>query len=468
LIQIHVPTGATYRERPSCTQISTVPSFIYETDMQRLLLLSLLLTTSASAQTTEEIFEQAREYTVQIRTAVTMPFLGDKKTSSLGAGFVVDAKRGWVMTNAHVVARSPSHVRVARNGQPFHDATKVYVDPYLDVALIKVAEPMLSDLNTANLECSEIPAIGVEVGAFGHPWGLSYTGTRGIISGITSKLGGEMLQTDAAINGGNSGGPLISLKNGRIVGINTARVKDKGDQNTNFAVPMKYACRILTLLQNEQNPSPPELSTVFVKSLDDQAQLVVAKTYPRAGTIPVKNGDVILKVAEVPGEIRNEGQLVHALRGRLDKVVLEIIRGEKQMTISGSLPPRMRITDRQGVYVSGLLIGTVGFRDNNELNMGNDVLMVHHVSSGSLGSSLEIKKWDFLVTVNGENVNSLETVYQRLEAAQLEEKSVTLMLKRWSNKQDRIYDYIERSVSVNELKSIGALATEHLALKSTL
>ncbi len=436
--------------------------------MQRFLLLSLLLTTSAFAQTTEDIFEQARGYTVQIRTAVTMPFLGDKKTSSLGAGFVVDAKRGWVMTNAHVVARSPSQVRVAKYGQPFHDATKVYVDPYLDVALIKVPDSMLSDLNTASLECSEIPAMGLEVGAFGHPWGLSYTGTRGIISGVTAKLGGEMLQTDAAINGGNSGGPLISLKSGKIVGINTARIRDKSDQNTNFAVPMKYACRILTLLQNKQNPSPPDLSTVFVKALDDQLHLVVAKTYLRDGTIPLKSGDAILKVAKLPGEIRNEGQLVHALRGRLDNVVLDILRGKQPMTISGRLPPRMRVTDRQGVYVSGLLIGSVGFRDNHELNMGNDVLMVHHVTNGSLGSSLEIKKWDLLVTVNGENMNSLETVYERLEAAQMEAKSVKLMLKRWSNKQDRIYDYIERSVSVNELKSIGTLTTEQLALKSTL
>ncbi len=442
-------------------------NFICETAMQRLLFISLLFTSSALAQTTEKIFEQAREYTVQIRTAVTMPFLGDKKTSSLGAGFVVDAKRGWVMTNAHVVARSPSQVRVAKYGEPFHEATKVYVDPYLDVAFIKVAESMLSDLTSAKLECDEIPSMGLEVGAFGHPWSLSYTGTRGIISGITSKLGGEMLQTDAAINGGNSGGPLISLKSGKIVGINTARIKDKSDQNTNFAVPMKYACRILTLLHNEQNPSPPNLLTVFVKSLDDQPHLVVAKTYLGAETMPLKNGDVILKVAEDYGEIRNEGQLIHALRGRLDNVVLDIIRGEKRMTISGRLSPRMQITDRQGVYVSGLLIGKVGFRDNHELNMGNDVLMVHHVANGSLASSLEIKKWDFLVSVDGEKVSSLEAIYKRLMAAQLEDKSIVLMLKRWSNTQDRIYDYIERSVSVDELKSIGSLATEQIALQST-
>lgn len=435
--------------------------------MQRILLIYLLLTSSAFAQSTEETFEQAREYTVRIRTAVKIPFLGDKKTSSLGAGFVVDAKRGWIMTNAHVVARSPSQIRAARYGQAFHDAAKVYVDPYLDVAIIQVLQPEKLNLKNAQLDCSDIPPVGLGVGAFGHPWGLSYTGTRGIVSGVTAQLGGEMLQTDAAINGGNSGGPLISLKNGKIVGINTARIKDKSDQNTNFAVPMKYACRILTLLQNGQNPSPPDLSTIFVKALDDQQSLTVAKTYLSYKAIPLQDGDVILKVADVPGEINNEGQLVHALRGRLGRVVLEIIRSRERMTISGRLPPLTRVTERQGVYVSGLLIGTVSFRDNFELNMGNHALMVHHVASGSLGSSLEIKKWDFLVSLDGVKVNTLSTVYKRLAEAQLEDEPVTLMFKRWSDTEDRIYDYIERSVSVHELESIGALAPEQVALQTT-
>ena len=71
------------------------------------------------------------------------------------------------------------------------------------------------------MDCGTIPAVGHPVGAFGHPEDLRFTGTRGIISGFTSKFGEDRLQTDAPINPGNSGGPLISLETGKVVGINT-------------------------------------------------------------------------------------------------------------------------------------------------------------------------------------------------------------------------------------------------------
>ena len=76
---------------------------------------------------------------------------------------------------------------------------------------------------------------------------------------------------------------------------------------------------------------------------------MVAKTYLRAGTIPLRNGDVILKVGEALGEVRNEGQLVRALRGRLDSVVLDILREKKRTTI-GRLPPL--ITDLHGLEIA--------------------------------------------------------------------------------------------------------------------
>ena len=96
-------------------------------------------------------------------------------------------------------------------------------------------------LGDAELDCESEPGTGHPVGAFGHPWGLDYTGTRGIISGRTAKLGGEMLQTDAPINQGNSGGPLISLLNGKIVGINTAKVNKPRDEDSNLVVPIAQA-----------------------------------------------------------------------------------------------------------------------------------------------------------------------------------------------------------------------------------
>ena len=93
---------------------------------------------SAHAENGEDIFKRAPLYTVQIRTTVDMPFSGDYRSSSMGAGFVVDAERGWVMTNAHVAAHSPSQIRVRFQGGDYAEATKVYVDPYLDLAVLEL------------------------------------------------------------------------------------------------------------------------------------------------------------------------------------------------------------------------------------------------------------------------------------------------------------------------------------------
>lgn len=83
--------------------------------------------------------------------------------------------------------------------------------PYLDLAVLKLAEEQRAGLEAARLDCGELPPVGRPVGAFGHPWGLTYTATRGIVSGVTAQFEGELLQIDAPINGGNSGGPLLSL-----------------------------------------------------------------------------------------------------------------------------------------------------------------------------------------------------------------------------------------------------------------
>jgi S1-C subfamily serine protease len=254
------------------------------------------------------------------------------------------------------------------------------------------------------------------------------------------------------------------LESGKIVGINTARIGDKSDQNTNFAVPMKHACQILSLLQKGQNPSPPELSTIFVTGLNDYHRLAVAKTYLNKETVALQPGDIILRVSDVSEEIRNEGQLIHALRGRLSDVELEILRTQKHIKVTGNLHPLIRVTERQGILVSGLLIGPTNFRDNRELNMGNHALMVHYVTEGSIGNSLEIKKWDFLVSVDGKEVTRLEDLYRHLQTARLEDRRVTLILKRWSSTKDRIYDYVERTLSVNDMKPIGPLPVEQVAL----
>ncbi len=427
-----------------------------------LLALYITFASPTYAAIAEDIFKQAPGYTVQIRTVVEMPFAEDRMTSTLGAGFVVDAERGWVMTNAHISARSPSRVRIAFRGGKYKPASKVYVDPYLDLAILQLSDSQRRDLKEAKLDCDEFPPIGHPVGAFGHPWGLYYTGTRGIISGLTGRVGGQMLQTDAPINGGNSGGPLISLESGKVVGINTSSVNDKDDQNTNFATPIKYACRVLELLRAGQDPSPPQLSTVFITDLDDRGELIVGKTYLGPKTIALQGGDRITAVVGVPGEVHNEGQLVDALRGRLDRFALRVIREGQEITLSGKLNPVGRVMARRGVYVSGVLFAPAGFRDEKELNVVRP-LMVQHVDPGSLGESLDIKKWDLLLKVDGQPIRGLTDLHERVSAARKDERPVTLVFKRWSRKRNRVYDYIERTMVIEEFEFVGPAPNKRVA-----
>ena len=135
---------------------------------------------------------------------------------------VVDAKRGWVLTNAHVASSSYSTVTVTFHGGEPMPARRIYVDPRLDLAVLTYDPAKAKHTPTEpQFECDASPPVGHPVGAFGHPWGFRFTGTRGITSAVTSRLGPQMLQTDAPINSGNSGGPLISLETGRVSSAST-------------------------------------------------------------------------------------------------------------------------------------------------------------------------------------------------------------------------------------------------------
>ena len=424
------------------------PNKVYST---LALALSAVAPLAMAADTSEAIFKNALKYTVEVRTTLPVPFDGDRKGSGLGAGFVVDAGRGWIMTNAHVVGRSPSRVEVALHGQDFSEAEKVYVDPFLDLAIIRVAgSAETKGIEEPRLECAGVPPVGHPVGAFGHPWRLQFTGTRGIISGVTARYRTELLQTDAPINQGNSGGPLISLESGRIVGINTAGIR--GAQNTNFAVAIKYACRILELLQNGDDPSPPDLGLVYFRDMDNRKELKVARSYAGEGTLKLLPGDIIRQVVGVDGVIENETQLLHALRGRLANSSLKLLRDGRETTVSGKKLPMPRVLETRGVYASGVLFGPITIRD--ALEIGARGLMVHHVEPGSIGQSREIEKSDLLEAVDGAPVPDVESLYARLEEARKGGRQVTLSFKRLAG-GDALFTYTQRHLLVGNLRIIG-------------
>ena len=408
----------------------------------------------AFADPTEDIFGRAVLYTVQMKAAVPVPFEGEEQGAWSGAGFLVDRQRGWIMTNAHVASRSPSTMEVGFKDRDFVDAYKVYVDPYLDLAIIAIDPSFIPPATVMpELDCGDLPRVGHAVGAFGHPWGLSFTGTRGIISGITSRFLQENLQTDAPINQGNSGGPLISLQHGKIVGINSATLAEKNAQNVNFVLPMKYACRILELLRAGRNPSPPELPVQFLKDVDERRDLRVVNSFLDPEKLSLKPGDTILSVEGSDEKLENETRLVHALRGRLENFSLVVKRGGDILRIKGSLDPKPYILERKGVYFSGILFGNIHYRDKKVVPIGE--IMVHSVQKGSIGNFSNIEKGDILDGVNGHDIQSLEDFYRGLGRFKDHEK-ITLRLKRFADPPaDSVFEYIEQTIKVEDLRWVS-------------
>jgi serine protease Do len=406
----------------------------------------LLTAGHAIADDAEGIFERAFDYTVQVRTSVQLGFIEDDQGVATGAGFVVDKARGWIMTNAHVSSYSPARVEVAFGLGRFAPAERVYVDPFLDLAILQARPPLGDEVREAELECGAIPGTGHPVGAFGHPWGLKFTGTRGIVSGRTSELGGEMIQTDAPINAGNSGGPLISLKSGSIVGVNTAALTGNGAQNTNFAVSMQHACRVLALLREGRDPSPPAPLLTFF-DLDSEEELVVARSYLPPDAVPLLPGDRIVAVGQVP--ISNEGQFVHELRGRLDDVSLVVERKGRQLTLAGRLPPAPAVLQRRGILVSGMLLAPLGYRDTPFLGLGHDI-GIHDLESGSDAEANELTYWDLVLAVDDVAVQDMEQLYRLLQAAAKSGREVTLdFVRRGQVSADVVFEPLRRRMEID-------------------
>jgi S1-C subfamily serine protease len=402
----------------------------------------------------ENYFEQALTYTVEITSQIKIPFSEDYQGIYSGAGFLVDKELGWIVTNAHVASYSPAKIKVSFKDEDFIPGETVYVDRYLDLAVIKInPERILKDKTEVNLKCDGDLKIGHPVGAFGHPWDFSYTGTKGIISGKTSHFGNELLQTDAPINAGNSGGPLISLKTGEVVGINTSSYDNDEDQNTNFAEQVKFVCRVLELLKQEKDPSSVKVPFNFLTDPFKSQTMVVSNVYLNDGFIDLQVGDKIVKVIGY-GPLKNEGDLIHALRGRADAFSLEILRAGYPKIISGKLDTHDHIVNRKGVMVSGMLVSNYWFRDMSIMDLPK--LNIHFVKKGSLAEGLLLQSGEYLELIDGKSFNTLESLYSYLK----EREGKDIKIKTTSTGGSDVNYYLthyEHILRVKGLKFLGGL-----------
>ena len=165
-------------------------------------------------------------------------------SSGSGSGFIVD-KKGYVVTNAHVVGGSPFVTLTFTDGQQSRGKV-LGVDPSCDLALVQI-EARLTRLVALPLADSDLVQVAEDVVALGYPLGEVLQGEPTVTRGIVSARREEGLQTDAAINPGNSGGPLLDTR-GRVVGVNTARLGGLGISGIGMAVPSNVVKERLSFL----------------------------------------------------------------------------------------------------------------------------------------------------------------------------------------------------------------------------
>ena len=412
---------------------------------------TVLCGTAGAQDRAETVFREARNYTVRIRTQITTPFLEDVRGSFEGAGFLVDAQRRWVLTNAHVVGQSPSVVQAAFADGTFRPARKVYVDSFTDVAVLELSADGQQH-PVAAITCDAAPEVGEGVGAFGHPLGMPFTGTRGIVSGKTDQFLNDLLQIDATVDHGNSGGPVISLRNGQVVGIATAGAGGSRADRLNFATPMKDICRILDLLRTGLPPDPPQMEFSLMVDEDGRHTLQVGCSYD-ATRWPFQPGDRIVAVGRDGEQIKTVSNLVTALRGREGMVPIRVVRGEREIEIQAHPSLRPSVVARRGVSIDGALIAPIVFEDSTALSEPAR-LVVQSVAPGSAAEALAIGPLDVIHTVDGRRFDDLESLigylHQRPSGS-----PVRMVFRRMSPSVNRWYEFHVRDLPGTDTQIVG-------------
>jgi S1-C subfamily serine protease len=206
-------------------------------------------------------------------------FYGPVPMAGQGSGFILN-KDGLILTNNHVIGNAqPGNISVTLSDKHQYKATVVTVDKGHDLALLKINAPNLAPATLA--ESSGGLEVGQRVYAIGNPFGLSGTMTRGIISAIRTIRGGEndliegAIQTDASVNPGNSGGPLLNSR-GEVIGITTMIASNGAEQSAGigFAIPINTAKAVLDDYAKYGRVRRPTLDIVTLSINPDIAQQI--------------------------------------------------------------------------------------------------------------------------------------------------------------------------------------------------
>ena len=366
------------------------------------------------------------------------------QSQALGSGVIVNAEKGYVLTNNHVIDNASEVLVTLKDGRKLQ-AELIGTDPQTDIALLKVNA---DNLQAIKLSDSDKLRVGDFALAIGHPFGLDQTVTSGIVSGLgRSGLGIEgyedFIQTDASINPGNSGGALVNL-HGELIGINTAIFsKSGGNIGIGFAIPVNMARSVMDqlikygeirrgILGVQIQDLTPELAKAF--AVDVTRGAVVAQVIPgsAASKAGVKAGDIIIGVngrkIDSSASLRN----YIGLKRPGDTAQLKIIRGNKHINLKTVIGGKELAADEtqenyqqdgfQGKKLHPSLEGATFAQDSS-----GSAIEVINVDKSSAAWRSGLRKGDLILAVNRHRV---KTINDLKAMAKMKGRSIALNIHR--------------------------------------
>ena len=364
-----------------------------------------------------------------------------RKREGLGSGFFIDLKRGYILTNNHVVAKA-DEISLKLANDEIYDGNVVGRDSNTDVAVIEIKDKNYNrrGLQALVLGDSSKLVVGDLAFALGAPFGLEASLSFGIVSAVgrgnlnITRMG-NFIQTDAAINPGNSGGPLLNGA-GLVVGLNTAIYSRSGGYNgIGFAVPSNLVRRVAEQLINDGRVQrgylgvqlqviTPDLHKSLRLPSDIKGALVsqVMRGEP-AAKAGFRAGDVIVavnnrKIESVPDLISIIGLMKPGVKAKV-----EIYRGARPKTIYVTIgayrderQPRRSANSSGDVF--GLTLSRISDRLRKQFGFeSRQGLVVVDVASNSPASRSGLQPGDVLLSVNGARVKDLRAFRQQVNAA---------------------------------------------------